>query len=57
VTGNVIYGMRTARRRGTSQYFTVGDDLKLKVLSTGNFIDGLKTHRFAGPNVTVSARE
>ena len=24
VTGNVIYGMRTARRRGTSQYFGSG---------------------------------
>ena len=57
VTGNVIYGIGTARGRGTGQYFTAGDDLKLKVVSTGNFIDGVKAHRFAGPNVTVSAGE
>ncbi len=57
VTGNVIYGIGTARGRGTGQYFTAGDDLKLRVVSTGNFIDGVKTHRFASPTVTVSAGE
>ncbi len=57
VTGNVIYGIGTARGRGTGQYFTAGDDLKLKIVSTGNLIDGVKAHRFAGPNVTVSAGE
>ena len=30
-------------------YFTAGGDLKLKVVSGGNFIDGVNAHRFAGP--------
>jgi len=57
VTGNVLHGIGTARGRGTGQYFTARRDRELKVASTGNFIEGVQSHRFAGPYVTVSAGE
>jgi hypothetical protein len=49
-------GHRDSARVGRD-YFTAGNNLKLKVISTGNFVDGVQTHRFARPHVTVSAGE
>jgi hypothetical protein len=57
VTGNVVHGIGTARGRGTGQYFTAQGERELKIVSTGNFIEGVQSHRFAGPHVTVSAGE
>ena len=48
VTGNVLYRRGDGRARDGS-VFHRGDDRKLKVVSTGNFIEGVRTHRLPVP--------
>jgi hypothetical protein len=55
VTGNVISGTGTPRE--TAQCFMAGDNRKLTVVSVGNLIEGVETHRLLGSHVTVSAGE
>jgi len=51
----VISGTGTPRE--TAQYFMAGDNRKLTVVSVGNLIEGVETHRLLGSHVTVSAGE
>jgi len=57
VTGNTMQGTGSARGYGIGEYFAAKGERKLTVVSTGNFIEGVQTHRMTDPHVTVSTGE